>query len=95
LSDEIAKLPTVKVWLNSTVIGVFSDRKFGVAGEDHYRLVKPEVVLVSCGAREKSLSFPGSDLPGVYGAGAFQTLVNRDQVKSAERLFVVGGGTWG
>ena len=95
LSDEIGRLPSVKVWLNSTVVGVFSDRKFGVAGEGHYRLVKPEVVLVSCGAREKSLSFPGSDLPGVYGAGAFQTLVNRDRVKSAERLFVVGGGNVG
>ena len=95
LADEIAKLPSVKIWLNATVIGVFSDRKFGVAGEGHYRLVKPEVVLVSAGAREKSLAFPGSDLPGVYGAGAFQTLVNRDQVKSAERLFVIGGGNVG
>jgi sarcosine oxidase subunit alpha len=95
LAEEVAKLPTVKVWLNSTVIGVFSDRKFGVAGEGHYRLVKPEVVLISAGAREKSLAFPGADLPGVYGAGAFQTLVNRDQVKAAERLFVVGGGNVG
>jgi heterodisulfide reductase subunit A-like polyferredoxin/coenzyme F420-reducing hydrogenase delta subunit/bacterioferritin-associated ferredoxin len=95
LADEVAKLPTVKVWLNSTVIGVFSDHKFGVAGEGHYRLVKPEVVLISAGAREKSLAFPGADLPGVYGAGAFQTLVNRDQVKAAERLFVVGGGNVG
>jgi NADPH-dependent 2,4-dienoyl-CoA reductase/sulfur reductase-like enzyme/NAD-dependent dihydropyrimidine dehydrogenase PreA subunit/bacterioferritin-associated ferredoxin len=95
LSAEIAKLPSVKVWLNSTVVGVFSDRRFGVAGDGEYRLVKPEVVLISCGAREKSLAFPGSDLPGVYGAGAFQTLVNRDRVKSAERLFVVGGGNVG
>jgi len=95
LADEVAGLGTVKVWLNATVIGVFSDGKLGVAGEGRYRLVKPDVVLVSCGAREKSLAFPGSDLPGVYGAGAFQTLVNRDQVKAAERLFVVGGGNVG
>ena len=95
LADEVAGLSSVKVWLDATVIGVFNDGKFGIAGEGRYRLVKPEVVLVSCGAREKSLSFPGSDLPGVYGAGAFQTLVNRDQVKCAERLFVVGGGNVG
>jgi ferredoxin len=31
----------------------------------------------------------------VYGAGAFQTLVNRDLVRCAERLFVVGGGNVG
>jgi ferredoxin len=95
LADEVMNLPTVKVWLNSTVIGLFNDGKFGVAGDGQYRLVRPEHVLIACGAREKSLSFPGSDLPGVYGAGAFQTLVNRDLVKAAKRLFVVGGGNVG
>jgi NADPH-dependent 2,4-dienoyl-CoA reductase/sulfur reductase-like enzyme/Fe-S-cluster-containing hydrogenase component 2/bacterioferritin-associated ferredoxin len=95
LADEVMEIPTVKVWLNATVVGVFNDRKFGVAGEDGYRLVKPEVVLISSGARERSLSFPGSALPGVYGAGAFQTLVNRDQVKASEKLFIVGGGNVG
>lgn len=39
--------------------------------------------------------FPGSDLPGVYGAGAFQTLVNRDLIHCAERLFIIGGGNVG
>jgi ferredoxin len=34
-------------------------------------------------------------LPGVYGAGAFQTLVNRDLVRPTERLFTVGGGNVG
>ena len=95
LACEIERLPNVKVWLDATVVGVFHDGKFGVAGEGQYRLVTPETVLIACGAREKSLSFPGSDLPGVYGAGAFQTLVNRDRVRCAERLFVVGGGNVG
>ncbi len=52
-------------------------------------------MLVACGAREKALAFPGSDLPGVYGAGAFQTLVNRDRILASEKLFVVGGGNVG
>ncbi|HQK12908.1 MAG TPA: FAD-dependent oxidoreductase, partial [Anaerolineae bacterium] len=58
-------------------------------------LVHPEVLLVAAGAREKSLTFKGNTLPGVYGAGAFQTLVNRDLVKAAQRLFIVGGGNVG
>jgi sarcosine oxidase subunit alpha len=95
LARDVSSLPSVKVWLDATVVGVFHDGKFGVSGPDGYRLVTPEVVLVACGAREKSLSFPGSDLPGVYGAGAFQTLVNRDLVRAADRLFVVGGGNVG
>ena len=58
-------------------------------------LVKPQALLVAAGAREKSLAFKGNTLPGVYGAGAFQTLVNRDLVAAAERLFIVGGGNVG
>jgi len=95
LEKEAMSLPTVKVWLNSPVVGVFKDKKFGIAGEGGYKLVEPEVVLVACGAREKSLSFPGSDLTGVYGAGAFQTLVNRDLVRCSEKLFIIGGGNVG
>jgi Fe-S-cluster-containing hydrogenase component 2 len=52
-------------------------------------------MLVATGAREKMLSFPGNTLPGVYGAGAFQTLVNRDLVKSSEKVLIVGGGNVG
>ena len=56
---------------------------------------RPQILLVAAGAREKSLAFRGNTLPGVYGAGAFQTLVNRDLVRAAERLFIVGGGNVG
>jgi len=31
----------------------------------------------------------------VYGAGAFQTLVNRDLVKPTKNLFIIGGGNVG
>jgi ferredoxin len=95
LTENLNKLPTVKKWLNSTVVGVFSDGKFAVAGNGTTRLVKANKVLFSTGAREKSLAFPGADLPGVYGAGAFQTLVNRDLIRCAERLFIIGGGNVG
>ncbi|HNT76925.1 MAG TPA: FAD-dependent oxidoreductase, partial [Anaerolineae bacterium] len=60
-----------------------------------YCLVRPQILLVATGARERSLVFRGNTLPGVYGAGAFQTLVNRDLVKAANRLFIVGGGNVG
>ena len=61
-----------------------------------YRLVESEALLVALGAREKSLSFPGCDLPGVYGAGAFQTLVNRDLIaRLARSSSSLGGGNVG
>jgi len=96
LADNIKTYPSVRVWLNNTVMYVFSDKKVGIVTHNNqYRVVGPKVVLNAAGAREKSLIFPGNTLPGVYGAGAFQTLVNRDLIRPAKRLFVVGGGNVG
>lgn len=96
LENEVRKFSSVKIWLQSTALAVFSDRKVGILKEGKkYALVRPKILLVASGAREKSLAFPGNTLPGVYGAGAFQTLVNRDLVKPTERLFIVGGGNVG
>lgn len=96
LAAEVARHPSVEVWLESTALAVFADGWVGVLRPgDHYVLVRPEVLLVATGARERFLTFRGNTLPGVYGAGAFQTLLNRDQVRIAERVFVVGGGNVG
>jgi NADPH-dependent 2,4-dienoyl-CoA reductase/sulfur reductase-like enzyme/Fe-S-cluster-containing hydrogenase component 2/bacterioferritin-associated ferredoxin len=95
LEKRVRELETVTVWLESTALAVFSDRIVGVLRKDRYVLVRPQILLVATGAREKSLVFQGNTLPGVYGAGAFQTLVNRDLVKAADRLFIVGGGNVG
>ncbi len=96
LEEQVAAHKSVDIWLNSTALAVFSDQKVGVlrAGKN-YVLIEPRVLLVASGAREKFLAFKGNALPGVYGAGAFQTLVNRDLVRPAERLFIVGGGNVG
>jgi NADPH-dependent 2,4-dienoyl-CoA reductase/sulfur reductase-like enzyme/Fe-S-cluster-containing hydrogenase component 2 len=95
LAEQMSSLPTVKVWMNATAVGVFGDGKVGVVTPEGYRVVQSQALLVALGAREKSLSFPGCDLPGIYGAGAFQTLVNRDLVHAADKLFVLGGGNVG
>lgn len=67
----------------------------GILRQGGYVFVKPEILLVATGAHEKTLAFPGSDLPGVYGAGAFQTVVNRDLVRPGDQLFICGGGNVG
>ena len=96
LEREAAAYPTTTVWRSSTVLAVFSDGWVGVLRGGHeYVLVRPDMLLVAAGAREKALTFRGNTLPGVLGAGAFQTLLNRDLVRVAERLFVIGGGNVG
>lgn len=96
LEEQVRSFPSVEIWTNSTALAVFEDQKVGILKNNReYVLVQPQVLLVACGAREKFLAFSGNALPGVIGAGAFQTLVNRDLVKPCERLFIVGGGNVG
>ncbi|HEX7502594.1 MAG TPA: FAD-dependent oxidoreductase, partial [Acidobacteriota bacterium] len=95
LAEAVAADAHVTVWPDSTVLYVFSDRKVGILRNGAYVLVAPKAVLNAAGAREKALVFPGNHLIGVYGAGAFQTLVNRDLVRPSSRLFIVGGGNVG
>lgn len=96
LAQKVRSLPTVTIWTNSTAVGIFEEKTVGVFKDNQsYRLIKPRVLLVATGAREKSLAFPGNTLPGIYGAGAFQTLVNRDLVEPCKNLFIIGGGNVG
>jgi len=95
LEQEVRRRAGVRIWTGTPAVGVFDDGWVGVVHDGAFTLVRPKAILVATGAREKALAFPGSDLPGVYGAGAFQTLVNRDLVKPSRRLLVVGGGNVG
>jgi NADPH-dependent 2,4-dienoyl-CoA reductase/sulfur reductase-like enzyme/Pyruvate/2-oxoacid:ferredoxin oxidoreductase delta subunit len=86
----------VRILTNSPVVGIFKDGAAGIyENRSTYLLAGFKALVVAAGAREKSIIFPGNDLPGVYGAGAFQTLVNRDRVKAADRVLIVGSGNVG
>ena len=95
LEDQLKELDSVKIKLNTTAVGVFSDGIIGAVQDNRYMKIRPDKLLVATGARERMLAFPGNTLPGVYGAGAFQTLVNRDLVKASDRVLIVGGGNVG
>ncbi len=96
LTEKLAKYPNVRILTNSPIVGLYKDKKAGVYLDyKAYGLIDFQALVIAAGARERSLVFPGNDLPGVYGAGAFQTLVNRDFVKAAKRVFVIGSGNVG
>ena len=96
LEQQLRASPKVRIMTNSPMVGLYKDRKAGIyENYENYILVDFKALVVAAGARERSILFPGNDLPGVYGAGAFQTLVNRDLVKAAEKVFVIGSGNVG
>jgi len=87
--------PNIEIWTDSTVLAVYEDGVVTVEHEEQHTKVKPECVVIATGAAEKFLAFPGNDLPGIYGAGAVQTLMNVAGVKPAERVLMVGAGNIG
>ncbi len=95
LSQKVSENKHIDVWTNSIALYVYKDQKVGILNKDVYKLVRPKIILNAAGAREKFLRFKGNSLAGIYGAGAFQTLVNRDLVRPTKRLFIVGGGNVG
>ncbi len=82
--------------METPAIGIYDDNVVTVL-KDREKVVKyrPKAVLVATGAREKMIPFPGNDLPGVYGAGAVQTLMNVYGVKPGNSVLMVGAGNIG
>ncbi len=92
----------IQVMTDATVIGYYESEKkhrFGVVQRCEYEStlydVRADAAILACGAMENMLLFPGNDLPGVYGAGAVQTLMNVYGVKPGERVLMVGAGNVG
>ena len=95
LLDEVKKDPKIEVMADTTVIGIYEDGT--VLGERNEEIIKifPGKIIIATGAAEDFLAFPGNDLPGVYGAGAVQTLMNVAGVIPGKRVLMVGAGNIG
>lgn len=96
LIDEVKKSSNVLTLTQTSVIGIYEDA-VGVYDRTKEKVfsILPGYILVAAGASERFLSFPGNDLPGVYGAGAVQTLVNQYGVLPGKRFLIVGSGNIG
>lgn len=96
LVKEALNQPSVTVLNNATVLGYYQeDGVLTVKHEGAFVTIKAKKIIVATGASEKTLAFPGNDLPGVYGAGAVQTLMNVHGVLPGKRLLMVGAGNIG
>ncbi len=95
LYDDIKAHPSLEVMTDTTVVGLYRDKVLGCLSGDTYRKIKAGVIVVATGASEKVLPFENNDLPGVYAAGAVQTMMNVDGVKPGENVLMVGSGNIG
>lgn len=81
---------------STTAVSYFEDGVIGIVeNENEFSKVEADSVLIATGASEKVIPFPGGDLPGVYGAGGVQTLMNTFGVKPGHKVLMVGAGNIG
>ncbi len=95
LLDAVNGNPSIEIWSEATVLGAYEDGIFTVLYNNEHVKIRPQRTIIATGAAEKFLTFPGNDLPGIYGAGAVQTLMNVYGVKPADRVLMVGAGNIG
>lgn len=96
LTKELLKYQdNVEIMKDAIVIGLYDDGILTVEKDGKYLKIKPESIIVTTGASEKFLAFPNNDLPGIYGAGAVQTLMNVYGVAPGNSVVMVGAGNIG
>lgn len=95
LAEKIKSMPEITLWTNAIAAGFYKNGIVMVDKNGVVEGVKAEKIIIATGAFEKNLVFPNNDLPGVYGAGAVQTLMNMEGVIPAENVLMVGGGNIG
>lgn len=85
----------ITVKTKATVLGVYEDGVITYSEDGKYDRLTAESIIIATGASEKQALFEGNDLPGVYGAGAVQTLMNLYGVLPGRRVLMVGAGNIG
>ena len=95
LLDEVNKDPKIEIMPNTTVIGIYEDGLVLVECNEKVTKINPKKIIIATGAAEDFLLFPGNDLPGIYGAGAVQTLMNVDGIVPGNRVLMLGASNIG
>jgi sarcosine oxidase subunit alpha len=93
LSEDVKQ--NIEILTEATVLGLYPDKVLTVLKGEEYLKIKAGAIIIATGASEKVLAFENNDLPGVYGAGAVQTLMNVHGVRPGDKMLMVGSGNIG
>ena len=95
LINETKSLQNITILDGATVFGVYPNKVLGIVKDNGLIEIKPKTLIFATGATEKTLIFENWDLPGVYGAGGVQTLMNVYGVLPGKRGLMLGSGNVG
>ncbi|MFC0429480.1 NAD(P)/FAD-dependent oxidoreductase [Kutzneria buriramensis] len=80
--ERVRHLPDTTVW-------AIEDNRLHLTGS---RVVTAEKLILATGAYDRTLPFPGWDLPGVYTAGAAQAMAKGQGIALGRNVIVAGTG---
>jgi len=95
LAGQAASMPEITVWTQTEALGYYAGGTLLAERPERVEIVQGARMVLCVGASERPLAFPNNDLPGVYGAGAVQTLMNVYGVLPGRRVVMVGAGNIG
>lgn len=95
LINEIKSSKNIDLLLSSRVLGIYEDNIATILTDNKMKKVSPKAIIFATGASEKFLPFENNDLPGIFGAGAVQTLMNVYGVLPAKNVLMIGSGNIG
>ncbi|KXA90493.1 sarcosine oxidase subunit alpha [candidate division MSBL1 archaeon SCGC-AAA259I09] len=95
LVDKVKNHEKVGVKVGTSAVGIYEDTVGLYKNLERFQKVQCDRVIVATGASEKMLNFKNNDMPGVYGAGGVQTLMNVYGIKPGDDLVMVGAGNVG
>ena len=86
------ELGRIEVYTDTLVWGAFDPGILEIYRNGECQRIKADRMIVSTGAYDRPMAFPGWTLPGVITAGAAQTLVKSQFVLPGSRVLMVGSG---
>ena len=95
LREKVREDENIKIMLEATAQGYYEDGVLGLSHENKFKKINAKKIITATGASEKMLPFINNDLPGIYGAGAVQTLMNVYGVVPGNKVLMIGAGNIG
>jgi len=86
VSKRIEHLNEALVW------GIFKDGEVAYQQRENSRSLRYRKLILSVGAYDRPVPFPGWTLPGVFTAGGAQRMVKIQRVLPGENILLVGTG---
>ncbi|MBS3739904.1 FAD-dependent oxidoreductase [Candidatus Bipolaricaulota bacterium] len=95
LVERVERHKNIKSMTSTSSVGIYEDTVGVYKNMSHFQKINPRKTIIATGATEDMITFPNNDLPGIYGAGGVQTLMNVYGVKPGEKVVMVGAGNVG